>query len=465
MYRRSKGRKFRVGFGKIRSVLPPNGAHHLFSISFAVTLCLVLSVATAFAAPIDIETHWSGAAVNSLIENGVVSGYPDGRFRPDHAVSREEAAAMLYGLASVAGNVTTQGALRADGTVINDFAWVLSSAFTDTGNRWSEEQISFLAREGIIHGYGDGSFLPTATLIREEFALMAHEYLKYKRELDNTPDATEVAAQTDVLTNITMGGTPVFSDTADSYAVEAIEKLRAEGILDGYPDGSFRPKNVITRAEIAMVLHKISGLSGVYPTRTLPDAHVTEAPYISQLQPVNAPVGCEAVSLLMALHGKGYALDVETRQFLDAMPKDPENPAKGFVGSPYRPDKSDKTRTTINPPKLAEFAKAYGNVKDISGSSTHELQSEILAGNLVVIYATLWWEKPYYRDFVIEGLSMRILSNNHAVLVNGYDRYTNSYHILDPYNSANVKQEYSYWIGAHIFNPIYDERRFALLVE
>jgi uncharacterized protein YvpB len=355
--------------------------------------------------------------------------------------------------------------------------------FTDTENRWSEEYIEFLAGQGIIHGYGDGSFLPSASLTREEFASMALEYLE--RRSAYSLDAADAAGADGVATpggiavpgldvpGIDSAAVPasdapaaaVFWDIAESYAANAIERLCADGVLSGYPDGSFRPKDLITRAEIATVIHRLSGLEGVYPQQTLPEALVTDAPYISQLYPVNAPVGCEATSLLMALHAKGYAQDVDLRRFLDALPRHPEDPAKGFVGSPYVPDLAKKTRTTIDPPKLAEYGGIYGKVTDVSGSSVHELRTEILAGNLVVVYATLWWEKPYYRDYIIEGASRSILSNNHAVLVNGYDRRTNAYYITDPYNKADTGNEYRYWIDAQILDPIYNERKFALLIE
>ena len=97
------------------------------------------------------------------------------------------------------------------------------------------------------------------------------------------------------------------------------------------------------------------------------------------------------------------------------------------MGSPYTP--SQTLRTTIYPNKLAEYGQQYGNVVDISGSSPAELQAEILAGHPVVAYVTLYWKKPYYRNFNIEGEIQSLLRNNHAVLVCGYDTLTNYYYI------------------------------------
>ena len=58
--------------------------------SVIIALCLVLSMAvTAFAAPLtDIENHWAKEQIKAWVEKGLVDGYEDGTFRPDHNISR-----------------------------------------------------------------------------------------------------------------------------------------------------------------------------------------------------------------------------------------------------------------------------------------------------------------------------------------------------------------------------------------
>ena len=120
--------------------------------------------------------------------------------------------------------------------------------------------------------------------------------------------------------------------------------------------------------------------------------------------------------------------------FWTPCPKPPPTPAKGFVGSPYRADPTKKTRTTIYPTKLAEYGRQYGNVIDLTGATTQQIQLEVLSGNPVVAYVTLYWQTPYYRYYNIEGQTQRLLSNNHAVLVCGYNAANHTYYIADPYN-------------------------------
>jgi uncharacterized protein YvpB len=452
---------------------------------FASFLIAAANVSNAAFAATDFTDFSVGAEVNFLIDQGIINGYEDGTFRPRNEITRAEFTAMLCRAMKEENSAKSL-------TGQSEFSDVKSS-------NWASGYIQWAKNNGIINGVGDGRFDPQGNATYEQTVKMIVLAMGYEERLAEskggyprgtssddvgentsgaaitgpaisgvTPDAVSPdfrgaraeAAETALQTDGAM-----FTDIANSYAAEDIEKLYAAGILTDYPDGSFRLGDIITRAETAAALQRLFGPEDIPPPRALPDALVTEAPYISQLYPVNAPVGCEPTSLLMALKAKGYAADVDLRQFLDDMPKDKENPAKGFVGSPYRPDRSKKTRTTIDPGKLSEYGRLYGNVVDISGHSPHELQSYILAGNLVVIYATLWWEQPFYRTYIIEGQSKRILSNNHAVLVNGYDRNAQAYYISDPYNLSNTRKEYRYWIAAETFDRIYNERRFALLIE
>lgn len=192
--------------------------------------------------------------------------------------------------------------------------------------------------------------------------------------------------------------------------------------------------------------------------------HVMRVPYVSQLYPVKAVVGCEGAALLMGMQYKGIATGVSLKRFLDVMPKSKTNPAKGFAGSPYV--KSEKIRTTIYPAAIAEYANRYapGMTRDISGAELETLKQEILNDNPVMIYATMYWRKPYYRSFMIDGQQQWLLRNNHAILLAGYDGAARKFYIADPYNEYNIKKPYFYWIEEDKLKPLYDERKWAVAV-
>ena len=51
-----------------------------------------------------------------------------------------------------------------------------------------------------------------------------------------------------------------FTDVSkDHWAYEAIEELAEKGIINGYEDGTFKPNEPITRAEVATIISRIKG--------------------------------------------------------------------------------------------------------------------------------------------------------------------------------------------------------------
>lgn len=450
-------------------------------IIIATAIIIVLCPQGVFgAAPHDIQRHWAGNPIHTMMENNIMNGYPDGRFRPDHSLTRAAAAKILAGLIQQLEQneeLNNDAAVEGQDSELNEKTAIEEQnkepneetvskepneepdeatagmpeeaaelSFMDVKeSHWAWPSIQFLAQRGIINGYPDGSFRPEEPVTRAQFTFMIYGYI--------APMKPEWKTMAD------------FSDIRSSFAEEAIRILGGNGVVNGYPNGTFRPDVKILRGEAAKILLGISEFEITTVEVTLPSYNVIPVPYISQLSPVRAVVGCEATSLLMGLKGKGYATEVDLRTFLDGMPKHTSNPAKGFVGSPYIADPTKKTRTTIYPAKLVEYASRYGKVQDFSGSSPAELQGELLAGNPVVIYATMRWEKPFYRTYNIEGETQRLLSNNHAVLVCGYNCENNQYYIADPYNDQNTSKEYRYWISGSTLEPIYNERRHAIVVE
>lgn len=437
----------------------------------ALAACVVLGVTAATATPIDVQRSWCATPVNTLLENGVLTAYPDGRFRPDHGITREEAAVLLLRLEAKLPPVPApplptepEAEAPAPDEATQNASDEVDPApeappvpqpvpeppsvptFSDlTPDRWSYEAIQTLCTRGLLSGYPDGRFVPDGAMSRGEFAVLLTRFLDARGVLGAVPAPLP------------------FTDLTDSFAAESVARLCAAGLLSGYPDGSFQPARGMTRGEVAALFAKLGNFPAVPPVVTIPETKVIEVPYISQLYPYNAVVGCEATSLLMGLKGKGYALDIGLPYFLEAMPKTTSNPALGFVGSPYVADKKKLTRTTIYPPVLAVYASQFGPVADLSGASPAELQAELLAGNPVVIYATMRWEDPFYRTYSIEGQPQRLLSNNHAVLLCGYDP-AQGYYVADPYNLGQSDVEFRYWKDAATVERLYMERQHAVVV-
>ncbi len=76
-----------------------NGAKRLRKVAVAMMLILALIPATVFAvaAPSDIGTHWAKDQITSMVNGGLINGYPDGTFRPDASITRAEFMQIVNG--------------------------------------------------------------------------------------------------------------------------------------------------------------------------------------------------------------------------------------------------------------------------------------------------------------------------------------------------------------------------------
>ncbi len=109
-------------------------------------------------------------------------------------------------------------------------------------------------KKAFFEGYPDGTFKPEATISRAEMATV------FYRILD--------------LENMDLGNTKSFNDIDGHWAKDKILKVAEYGLLNGYPDGSFKPDGKMTRAEIAAIINKYWNLKGFEPR--LEDANVSD---------------------------------------------------------------------------------------------------------------------------------------------------------------------------------------------
>ncbi|RAV15581.1 S-layer homology domain-containing protein [Paenibacillus contaminans] len=148
-----------------------------------------------------------------------MEGYPDGTFKPDRGISRAEMAMIL-------DRLETGAAQDAGG----------ATAFSDVASgHWASSAIrSASASGGLMTGFSDGTFRPEQTITRAEIAAIVSRWL----ELHGNAPST-------------------FNDVAGNEAEKEIALVRQAGLIEGYPDGSFRPDQPLTRAEAVTLINKI----------------------------------------------------------------------------------------------------------------------------------------------------------------------------------------------------------------
>ena len=179
---------------------------------------------------VTLYAKWSGGSygpddtgVSGWLEtdkhNAFLSGYPDGSFQADKNMTRAEVAQMFYALL-----------LDKNVTITKSFSDVPTDA-------WYAKAVNTLSSLGMLGGYPDGTFRPDAPITRAEFAAIALAFAY--------DPASASCSYTDV--------------SANAWYYTYVAQATTYGWIGGYPDGSFRPNNSITRAEVAVIVNNMLG--------------------------------------------------------------------------------------------------------------------------------------------------------------------------------------------------------------
>ncbi|EFU42333.1 Fibronectin type III domain protein [Paenibacillus vortex V453] len=172
--------------------------------------------------PTDIAGHWAETNIKQAINDGIVTGYPDGTFKPNRMVTRAEFAVMLMNALKLQGN----GA---------------NLTFTDSAQigSWARKAVAQAVEAWIIIGKEDGAFRPNAAITRSEMAAMIARALNLAVETTNA--ATSFADDKDI----------------PAWATGAVTALKNMGVIDGKGGNKFDPQNQTSRAEAVTVLLKM----------------------------------------------------------------------------------------------------------------------------------------------------------------------------------------------------------------
>ncbi|MBE0467224.1 MAG: S-layer homology domain-containing protein [Candidatus Desulforudis sp.] len=218
----------------------------LSALVFAFVLVFSL-VGPAHAAFPDIQGHWAQPQVEKWAARGLAGGYPDGTFRPGGQVTRAEFVSFM-----------NRALGKHEPGAACDFKDVKASD-------WYYAEVATAQTAGYLAGYEDGTFRPDSPISRQEVAC--------------------VIARLDCLQDVT--GRAVFADTGTikPWALEAVGKVAAAGIMGGYPDNTFGPGTPISRAEAVVTLDRVVArcgepvpvLDGVQGTVTLDGSPVEGA--------------------------------------------------------------------------------------------------------------------------------------------------------------------------------------------
>lgn len=211
----------------------------------ALALACAFSLnATAFAALddtgyTDVDAGaWYADAVSYVTDNGLMGGTSSTAFSPEDAMTRAMLATVLYRAADTPAVTGTDD-------------------FTDTADgTWYADAVLWASRQGLVTGYGDGTFGTDDPVSREQIAAILWRYA-------GSPQAQDAQG---------------FSDESaiSAYAADAVDWARANGIVNGKENNTFDPQGNATRAEVATILRNYLTM-GAPEQPSTPDTEETNA--------------------------------------------------------------------------------------------------------------------------------------------------------------------------------------------
>lgn len=245
-------------------------------LSALLALCIVFSlVPTALAEKADDFTDvsrsdWYYQFVDYVTSKGYFNGVADKTFAPADNMTRAMFVTVLFRFDGAKGDRS-------------------QSAFTDVApGEWYTDAINWAAANRIVDGVGDGKFAPNDPITRAQMCTMIERYLAlYKKAWKVTlPETGSVSVMVD-------------ENAIPAYALAAVKQCQRHGLVNGFEDGTFRPNELSTRAQVAAVIYRMSYLV----QSAKPDNTPSVNPGGTVTPPVNPPVTVYTYALYFDANG------------------------------------------------------------------------------------------------------------------------------------------------------------------
>lgn len=245
-------------------------------LSALLALCIVFSlVPTALAEKADDFTDvsrsdWYYQFVDYVTSKGYFNGTAETTFAPAENMTRAMFVTVLFRFDGAKGDRS-------------------QSAFTDVApGEWYTDAINWAAANRIVDGVGNGKFAPNDPITRAQMCTMIERYLAlYKKAWKVTlPETGSVSVMVD-------------ENAIPAYALAAVKQCQRHGLVNGFEDGTFRPNELSTRAQVAAVIYRMSFLV----QNAKPDNTPSVNPGGTVNPPVNPPVTAYTYALYFDANG------------------------------------------------------------------------------------------------------------------------------------------------------------------
>ena len=217
-------------------------------LSVVMSLVIIMSLpfaasAKTFSDVSETSHSWAIEAIQNMADIGVINGYSDGTFKPNNVVTKLESlllTARILGSGKEENADLLEAAMKKFGETVDSY-----------NLSFGEEEICFLLIKGIIDEDELADYIgkenASAGMKRYEIAVLLTKALDAEDEVSKN-----------LITSLE------FADTEDipAYAKKYVEYICTNGIMNGVGDNKFSPNTSVTRAQIAVLMDKLSKITG-----------------------------------------------------------------------------------------------------------------------------------------------------------------------------------------------------------
>ncbi len=170
-------------------------------------------------------SYWVAQPISLLAMSDIITGYPNGDFKPEGEITRAEMCTLLMKTGNKYATTSEVAALARESITFPDVP----------DNYWAQVYVSDAAKLRVVKGYPDGSFRPKNSITRAEGLAMISRFAKVSEEAYSNE----------------------FVDVSSRYwAARIIAGAYRAGMLGFLADGPFQPKKNLLRAETVEMLYK-----------------------------------------------------------------------------------------------------------------------------------------------------------------------------------------------------------------
>jgi hypothetical protein len=208
-------------------------------------------------------SHWANSSIQAMVAMGVVSGYPDGTFKPDSPVKADEFLKMFT--TALTEPATIDDPIHLGKTIetrvfkkpffdstdygiqvrLTQYQNLINLNTVPTNGYWATYYVSMGKSMGLVNGMNDPFLKFSDDLTREQLAYIIHNFLYfYEPRLDES--------YTQLAENAFKDAYNVSADLKDDVNL-AVTK----GIISGYEDGTFKPLRPVSRAESLAIIDRL----------------------------------------------------------------------------------------------------------------------------------------------------------------------------------------------------------------